>query len=167
MDFLTLAMNVMHALAPLAPFLLGIGGGIGTGIVGKIGENIGDDVYSEGKQLYQIVEERFDKEKAIDHGSANRSLQNFLEEPETYQEIFKQKLLPLLQDDPNFADRLTRALDASPALQQIIRGGYGAILRQNEQSNNLGVGTQINEVGDYGLSEGNKQSIDVHNQNRR
>ncbi len=159
MDFLTLALNVLHALAPLGPFLLGIGGGIGAGIASKIGENIGDDAYSEGKHLYQIVEERFDIEKAVDHGSASRALQNYLEEPDTYQEIFKQKLLPLLQSDPNFADRLARTLDASPALQQIMRGGHGAILRQNEQSNTLGMGTQINEVGDYGLSEGNIQSI--------
>lgn len=163
MDILALAMSVIHALSPLGPMLLGIGGAIGAGIATKIGENIGDDAYNqvkaEGKVLYQIVEERFDKERSIDSGSASRALQNFMQEPDTYQDIFQKKLVALLKIDPSFADGVSEILHSSPALQQIIRGGNQAILRNNEQTNTLGYGKQSIEVGDGGTAEGNRQSI--------
>jgi hypothetical protein len=163
MDFLTLAMSVIHALAPLGPALLGMGGAIGAGIVTKIGENIGDDAYNqvkgEGKRLYQIVEGRFDRERSIDSGSASRALQNFMYEPDTYQDIFQKKLAALLDADPSFADRVSETLNSSPALQQIIRGGNQTILRNNEQTNTLGHGEQRLEVGDGGTAEGNRQTI--------
>jgi len=163
MDILALAMSVIHALAPLGPLLIGIGGGIGAGIASKIGENIGDDAYNQakdqGQRLYHVVEERFEEEQAVDQGSANRALQNFMYEPDTYQDIFKQKLLTLLQADPAFADEISATLEASPALQQIIRGGNQAILRNNEQTNTAGYGSQIIEVGDGATAEGNTQTI--------
>lgn len=156
-------MSVIHALAPLGPVLLGIGGAIGAGIVTKIGENIGDDAYNqakgEGKRLYQIVEERFDKERSADQGSASRALQNFMHEPDTYQDIFQKRLVALLAADPSFADRVGETLNTSPALQQIIRGGNQAILRNNEQTNTIGYGKQSIEVGDGATAEGNKQTI--------
>ena len=159
MDIPTLVMQIIHALAPLAPFLAGIGGGIGAGIVTKIGEDIGDEVVHEGQQLYHIVEERFDKEKPVDQGSASRALQNFIAEPDTYEEIFKKKLLSLLQTDPAFADEVDQLLNTSPALQQIIRGGNKAILRDIEQINTREAGSQSIEVGDEGTAERIRQTI--------
>lgn len=163
MDILTLAMSVIHVLAPLGPILAGIGGALGVGIVNKVGENLGDDAYNqvkeEGKRLYQVVEERFDKEKSADTGSSSRALQNFIYEPDTYRDIFQKKLVALFKADPTFADRVSEVLSNSLALQQVMRGGNQSVLRNNEQTNSVGFGKQSIEVGDGGTAESNKQII--------
>ena len=159
MDIVTLANQVVQALAPFMPFLGGIGGGIGAAIVSKVGEDVYDQGKKQGKRLYQVVEERFEQEKTADHGSASRALQNFVYEPDKYQDVFKTTLLPLLQADPAFANQVRGILETSPALQQIMRGGNYAVLRNNQQTNTAGSGSQIIEVGDGGTAEGNKQDI--------
>lgn len=76
MDLVTLANQVVQALAPLMPFLGGVGGGIGAAIVNKVGQDVYDQGKKQGKRLYQVVEERFEQEKDDDQGSASRALQN-------------------------------------------------------------------------------------------
>ena len=51
-DPVTLATQVIKALTPLLPFLGGIGAGIGSAIVTKLGEDIYDQGKKQGKHLY-------------------------------------------------------------------------------------------------------------------
>ncbi len=158
-DPVTLANQVIQALTPLMPFLGGIGGGIGTAIVTKFGEDVYDQGKKQGQHLYEAIEHRFEQEKTIDQGSARRALQNFTYEPDKYKDVFKATLLPLLQTDTAFVDELGSILDTSPALQQIIRAEENAIVSDNEQTNTLGYGSQLMEGKGTASVERNKQSI--------
>jgi hypothetical protein len=79
-----------------------------TSLFSKVGESIatkfGEDAYEKSKHLYEVVRDRFAKKD--DGGSASKALQNFVDEPQVYGNVFKEMLLPLLQADPNFAEIL-------------------------------------------------------------
>ena len=105
-----------------------------------------------------MIGNRFEQENSVDHGSASRALQNFVYEPEKYKDVFKATLLPLLQADTVFADELNSIIEASPALQQIIRAEDNAIVSDNEQTNTLGYGSQIIEGKGAARVERNRQN---------
>lgn len=158
-DPVTLANQVIQALTPIMPFLGGIGATIGTAIVTKFGEDIYDQGKEQGKHLYEVIENRFEQEEAVDHGSASRALQNFVYEPDKYGDIFRTTLLPLLTADTAFANELHTIIETSPALQQIIRAEEEAVVSDNEQTNTLGHGLQMIEGKGSARAERNKQNI--------
>jgi hypothetical protein len=159
MDFATLAHQIILALTPLAPCFSSVGAGIGASIVNKLGEDIYDQSKEQGKHLYQAVKVRVEEEKAVDNGKASRALQNFIEDPDDYADVFRQKLEALLQADPSFAEALDRMLQQSSALQQVILLGENAIAEGNEQSNTRGFGKQRIELGKGARATNNKQNI--------
>ncbi len=159
MDFATLAQQIVLALAPLSPLLGGVSAGIGASIVNKLGEDIYNQSKEQGKQLYQTVKVRVEEEKAIDNGKASKALQNFIEDPVDYGDIFRKKLESLLQADPAFAGALERMLQQNTALRQLILLEENAIARGNKQSNTLGIGDQRMEIGKWATAENNEQNI--------
>lgn len=159
MDFIMLAHQIILALTPLAPFLSGVGAGIGASMVNKLGEDIYDESKDQGKRLYQAVKVRIEEEKPVDGGKASKALQNFIEDPDDYAGIFQQKLEAIFQAEPSFAEALNEMLQQSSALRQVILLGEDAIATDNEQSNSLGIGEQRIELGKGARAQNNKQNI--------
>jgi hypothetical protein len=158
-DFITLANQVIIALTPFLHFLSSAGASVGTSIVTKLGEDIYDKGKEQGKRLYQAVKVRIEEEKAVDNGKANKALQNFLEDPDDYADVFRKKLALLLQTDPSFARALDQMLQQSVALRQVILLGENAIAEGNEQSNTLGFGEQRMQLEKGAKAVNNKQNI--------
>ena len=119
-----------------------------TSLFSKVGESFvtkfGEDAYEESKHLYEAVRDRFAKKD--DGGSASKALQNFADEPKVYGNVFKEMLLPLLHDDPNFADTLNVILHSGPI--QRITVGADTTVEHIRMSNESGQGTQTIEGGD-------------------
>src|SRR5260370_40262112 len=114
----------------------------------KVGESIapkfGEDAYEKSKHLYEVVWDRFARKD--DGGSASKALQNFVDEPRVYGNVFKEMLLPLLQADPNFAETLSVILRSGP-IQRITVGAYASVYHPRV-TNESGQGTQTIEAGD-------------------
>jgi hypothetical protein len=159
MDIVTLANQVTLALTPLLPFLGGVGVSVGNSVISKLGEDVYDLSKEQGNRLYQIVKDRFEGEKATDGGKASKALQNFVEDPEDYTDIFRKRLEALLQNDPPFAEILDHMLQQSPILRQVILLGESAVAENNEQINTLGIGEQRLELQKEARATGNRQTI--------
>ncbi len=136
MDPITLTTVATQVVAILTPLFSKVGEAIAT--------KFGEDAYEESKHLYEVVRDRFAKKD--DGGSASKALQNFVDEPKVYGNVFKEMLLPLLHNDPNFADTLSVILHSGPI--QRITVGADAKVEQTHISNELGQGTQTIEAGD-------------------
>ncbi len=146
MDPITLA-----ALTALATKVVGIL----TPFFSKAGEafasKFGDAAYQEAQHLYQIVHDRFAKEP--DNGRANKALQNFADDPQTYDTVLKNMLLPILQSDSHFADALTAITQKGPL--QILEIGTGSTAKGTQMENTAGQGVQIARAGDHSILENN------------
>ena len=161
MDIIMLANQVIQALTPLLPFLSGVGAGVGTSMVTKLGEDIYDQSKEQGKHLLEAVKVRVEEEKTVDNGKASKALQNFVEYPDDddYKSLFRKKLEALLQQDKEFAYSLEKMLQQSPALQQVILLGKNAIAQGNKQTNETDNGEQRIEIGEGGKAIDNVQEI--------
>ncbi len=131
----TLAHQVVEILTPLMPFLSKSGEAIAT--------KVGEDVYDEGKHLYEAIHGRFTEE--ADHGKSSKVLQNFTEDPEEYRPNLENKLLVLLQADPNFTNKLNNILQTGPI--QDMNFASDANVEDTHINNELGQGTQRVSVG--------------------
>ncbi len=129
--------------------------GILTSLFRKAGEALaskfGEDAYEEGKHLYHVVRDRFAKEP--DNGKANKALQNFADDPETYDTVLEKVLVSILQSDPEFAYALKGITQKGPI--QRLEIGNSSIARDNQMKNSLGEGTQIAKAGENATLEGN------------
>src|SRR5215469_6825774 len=94
----TLASQVVAILAPFMPFL--------STATNAVATKVGEDAYEEAKYLYGVIHTRFAKE--ADNGKSSKVLQNFTEDPKEYTPNLENKLLQLLQADPNFAYSLSQ-----------------------------------------------------------
>ncbi len=126
----TLAHQVVGILTPLLPFF----GKASEAIATKVGE----DVYEEGKHLYEVIQDRFTEE--ADNGKASKVLQNFTEDPEEYSPNLENKLLVLLQAYPDFAKTLNHILQTGPF--QDMNFADNASVEDTHMNNELGKGTQ-------------------------
>lgn len=146
MDPITLA-----ALTALATKVVGIL----TPFFSKAGEafasKFGEAAYQEAGHLYQIVHDRFAKEP--DNGRASKALQNFADDPQTYDTVLKNMLLPILQSDSHFADALTAITQKGPL--QILEIGTGSTAKGTQMENTAGQGVQIARAGDHSTLENN------------
>ena len=159
MDIVTLANQVILALTPFLPFLSGVGATVGNAIVTKVGEDVYNQGKEQGKHLFQAVKTRVEEEKNVDNSKASKALQNFVENPDDYEDVFRKKLVALLQTDASFAHSLEQMLQRSSALKQVIQVGEDAIVHDNEQTNEIGYGEQLIKVEKGGDATGNKQNI--------
>ena len=136
MDPITLTTVATQVVAILASLFSKVGESIAT--------KFGEDAYEKSKHLYEVVWDRFARKD--DGGSASKALQNFVDEPQVYGNVFKEMLLPLLQADPNFAETLSVILRSGPI--QRITVGADARVEHTRMSNESGQGTQTIEGGD-------------------
>ncbi len=104
----------------------------------------GDAVFEQAKRLYDAIHARFAKE--ADAGKASKVLQNFAEDPKEYAPNLENKLLQILQADPNFASTLSQIYHSGPI--QSIKVGEDAKFENTNFSNELDRGTQTIEAGD-------------------
>jgi hypothetical protein len=148
MDPITLTTVATQVVAILASLFSKVGESIAT--------KFGEDAYEGSKHLYEVVRDRFAK-KDDDGGRANKALQNFADDPQLYGNIFKEMLLPLLHDDPNFADTLNVILHSGPI--QRITVGADAKVEDTQMSNESGQGTQTIEGGDRATFSGISMNI--------
>jgi hypothetical protein len=129
--------------------------GILTSLFSKAGEafasKIGEDAYEEGKHLYHVVWDRFAKEP--DKGKASKALQNFADDPETYDTVLEKVLVSILQSDLEFAYTLESITQKGPI--QRLEIGNSSIARDNQMRNTQGEGTQIAKAGENSTLEGN------------
>ncbi|MBV9689399.1 MAG: hypothetical protein JO202_06785 [Ktedonobacteraceae bacterium] len=146
MDAATLTNQVMTALAPIVPYL----SSAGTAIAGKVGE----DVYQQGKKLYEAIRTRFAKEP--DGGKASKALQAFVDDPDVSGAV-EIKLQRLIQSDPAFADTLRQIIHAGP--QQVIDATDAATVRKNTMKNMQRHGFQGIRASGEALVEENEQTI--------
>ena len=146
MDAATLTNEVMTALAPIVPYL----SGAGNAIAGKVGE----DVYQQGKKLYQAIRTRFAKEP--DSGKANKALQAFVDDPDLSGAI-EIKLQRLIQSDPAFADILCQIIHTGS--QQVIDASDAATVRKNTMKSTQHRGFQGIKASGEALVEENEQTI--------
>jgi hypothetical protein len=136
MDPITLSMVATQVVAILTPFFSKVGESIAT--------KFGEDAYDASKHLYEVVRDRFAKKD--DGGKASRALQNFADDPQLYGNVFKEILLPSLQTDPGFADKLNQILNTGP-IQRIIVG-EDAKVEDTHMTNEYGQGIQTIAGGD-------------------
>ena len=130
-----------------------------TSLFSKVGESIatkfGEDAYEKSKHLYEVVRDRFAKKD--DGGSASKALQNFVDEPQVYGNVFKEILLPLLQADPNFAETINEILHSGPI--QRIEVGDDSTAEGNQMKNRAGEGSQIMRGGNRSTLKDNKMEM--------
>jgi hypothetical protein len=140
-----LASQVVGILAPLIPF------------INKATDatKVGEDVYEQGKHLYDLIHARFAKE--ADNGKSSKVLQNFAEDPKEYSPNLENKLLLLLQSDPNFANTLSQIIKTGPL--QEMNFGDDASVEDTHQSNELGQGTQSMNVGERATFKNVSQNV--------
>ena len=139
MDPLTLtalASQVVGILAPLMPFF--------NKATDAFANKVGEDVYEQGKHLYDAIHARFAKE--VDNGKSSKVLQNFSEDPKEYAPNLENKLLLLLQADPNFATTLSQIIKPGPL--QEMSFGDDASLEDVHQDIERGQGTQSMKAGE-------------------
>src|SRR5579863_314928 len=132
MDPITLASTVFVILSPFI-----------TEVGKEIADKVGDTAFNQAKHLYQAIRSHF--AKAMDGGSANRALDNFTAEPnKEYGDNFQNKLLPLLQSDPNFVKELEQIVKSGPPLSpsQAIHARDNAQVLRNRMINTTGIGKQ-------------------------
>src|SRR5438270_11843610 len=118
------------ALTILSPYIAKVGEGFAT--------RVGDEVFEQGKRLYKAIRDRFTQHP--DGGKASTVLENFTKDPEEYSSNFENKLLPLLQQDAEFAETLKKIIESGPPLspqQQIIARDNAQVL-SNRMSNITG-----------------------------
>ncbi len=130
MDPAALTSLVVGTLTPLMPFL----GSMGAALVGKVTE----DLYDEGKRLYEAIRTRFAKE--ADGGKASKALQNFADDPEEYREVFEKRLFVLLETDQAFANTLRQIVQTGP--RQTLTVEEEAEARRIRMTNTAGIGNQ-------------------------
>ncbi len=99
-----LASQVVRILAPLIPFF--------NKATNAVANKVGEDVYEQGKHLYDTIHARFAKE--ADDGKASKVLQNFSQDPKEYAPNLENKLLLLLQADPNLPIPSARSSRPAP-----------------------------------------------------
>ncbi len=123
-----LASQVVGILASLIPF------------INKATDatKVGEDVYEQGKHLYDLIHARFAKE--ADNGKSSKVLQNFAEDPKEYSPNLENKLLLLLQSDPNFANTLSQIIKTGPL--QEMNFAEDVSVEDTYQNNERGQGTQ-------------------------
>src|SRR5579864_4804447 len=131
-----LASQVVGILAPLIPFF--------TKATDAVANKVGEDVYEQVKHLYGVIHTRFAKE--ADNGKSSKVLQNFAEDPKEYAPNLENKLLLLLQADPNFANTLSQIIKTGPL--QEMNFGDDASLEDVHQDIERGQGTQSMEAGE-------------------
>ncbi len=107
----TLAGQIVAILAPLMPFF--------SNATDAVATKVGEDVYEQVKHLYDAIHTRFAKE--ADNGKSSKVLQNFAEDPKEYAANLENKLLQLIQSDPNFATTLSQIIKTGP-LQEMSFG---------------------------------------------
>jgi hypothetical protein len=103
----------------------------------------GEDAYQASKHLYQIVQDHFAKQN--DGGKASKILQNFADDPEEYRPNLENKLIPLLQADPEFAKQLSQTLQTGPI--QDMDFAEDATVEDTHMNNELGQGSQKMKAG--------------------
>ena len=143
----TLASQIVAILAPLAPFF--------SNATNAVATKVGEDAYAEAKHLYEIIHSRFAEE--ADNGKFSKVLQNFTEDPKDYGPNLENKLLLLLQADPNFATTLSQIYHSGPI--QSIKAGQDAKFANTNFCNESERGTQTIEVGDRPNFSGTTFSI--------
>ena len=137
MDATTLANQVMTALAPILPYL--------SSAVTAIASKAGEDVYQQGKKLYEAVRARFAKEP---DDKASKALQAYVDDPDLASSV-EIKLLRLIQNDPDFANMLHQILQAHAGPRQVIDLSDRARASENVMKNTQGKGFQgIRASGD-------------------
>jgi len=131
-----LASQAVDILAPLMPFF--------NKATDAVANKVGEDVYEQGKHLYDVIHARFAKE--VDNGKSSKVLQNFAEDPKEYAPNLENKLLLLLQADPNFASTLNQIIKTGPL--QEMSFGDDASLEDVHQDIERGQGTQSMKAGE-------------------
>src|SRR2546425_129285 len=125
-----LASQVVGILAPLIPFF--------NKATDAVANKVGEDIYEQGKHLYDVIHARFAKE--ADDGKSSKVLQNFTEDPKEYSPNLENKLLLLLQADPSFATTLSQIIKTGPL--QEMNFADDASVEDTHMDNELGQGTQ-------------------------
>ena len=126
----TLATQVVAILAPLVPFL--------STATNAVATKAGEDAYEEAKHLYGVIHTRFAEES--DDGKSSKVLRNFSEDPEEYAPNLENKLLQVLQADPNFANALSQIMSTGPLQEMIFAEDVS--VEDAHQDNEQGKGTQ-------------------------
>ena len=126
----TLAGQIVAILAPLMPFF--------SNATDAVATKVGEDVYEQVKHLYGVIHTRFAKE--ADNGKSSKVLQNFAEDPKEYAANLENKLLQLLQADPNFASTLSQIITTGPLQEMIFAEDVSA--EDINQNNERERGTQ-------------------------
>jgi hypothetical protein len=135
LDAATIAALTSQTITILTPFAAKAE----EAFAGKVGEA----AFEQGKRLYEAIRSRFAKEP--DHGKSSKVLDNFTADPDEYTINLENKLLTLLQADPDFARILSQILQSGPI--QSIEIGDDAIAEGNSMKNRLGKGSQTMRGG--------------------
>ncbi len=150
-----LASQVVGILAPLMPFF--------NKATDAVANKVGEDVYEQGKHLYDVIHARFAKE--ADNGKSSKVLQNFTEDPKEYTPNLENKLLQLLQTDPNFASTLSQIIKTGPF--QEMNFGDDASVEDVHQDNERGQGTQRMKAGESAKFKNVSQNIGPRKEPRK
>ena len=148
MDPITLASTVFVLLSPFITEA-------GKAFAGRVG----DAAFEQAKHLYQVIHSRFAKE--ADGGKSSKVLESFSADPEEYGTNFQNKLLPLLQNDPDFAKALEQIVKSGPPLgprQEILARDTAQVLR-NRMINTTREGKQVIDAAGGAHVEDNLMSM--------
>jgi hypothetical protein len=150
MDLMNIQTFVDQIIVLLTPFMLQLE-------VATSGA-IADAGVSQVKHLYEIIWERFKKEKEQDAGKSLVILKNFRDDPEEYQINLRNKLHSILQKDPQFLQKVEQILSSGPV--QRILASDESIAINNKLHNSTGKGQQSIEVTGGSRAEDNTLNIE-------
>ncbi len=108
MTYAEIIAQIIVVLTVAAPFLRKAGEGLS--------EEVGKQVGEKASQLFGKLRERFQRDK---NQRAEQTLEDFLEEPEIYEGALAKRLLPILEEHPEWAEEIQTIL-AEPSLQEIV-----------------------------------------------
>lgn len=129
MDPVTLAAVVVAALSP---FIAKAGEGLAT--------KIGEETFEQGKRLYEAIHARFTKEADKGDDTAVDVLQNYERKPAVYSDTLQTVLVPLLENDPAFAQTLTQIVQSGPTQNMDFQDD--ANIEDTHMDNEYGKGSQ-------------------------
>ncbi len=134
MDPATLAAMVVTALSPY---------------IAKAGEEfatkIGDAAFEQGKRLYAAIHARFTREADKGDDTLTDVLENYQRKPTIYSGTLQSVLIPLLEDDPTFAQTLAQIVQSGPI--QSMDFAEDANIEDTHMDNEYGKGSQKMKTG--------------------
>ena len=146
-DPVTLTAQLVAILTPAAPYL--------KKAAESAAAKIGEAAWKKAQDLYAKLQDRFTQDN---NSSAEKTLDLFVEDPETFESALSMKLLETLEKHPEWAKEIGDLL-ADPKTQEVLATNNSTVERI-AQSMKGSAGTQRVQADDHSKISDVKQSIE-------